>query len=100
MTAYKQNLLSWACFMILIFSTGSAVLYISKWFILPFFIIVFTAHIFFDKITCPSCGAPVTYEGGSKREGPFARFGIPSAFFRKKCANCGWDLNKNLQKSE
>jgi hypothetical protein len=92
MTAYKKNLLAWACIMVSAFSIGCAALYISNWFLIPFAIIIYTANFFLKKITCPNCETPVTYEG----EGAFSSIRIPSAFFRTKCANCGWDLDKNL----
>ena len=65
----------------------------SNWFFVPFGILVFSVHILLNQIKCPNCGMPVTYEGETKREGPFAHLGIPSAFFHRNCANCGYNLN-------
>lgn len=96
MTAYKKNVWAWVCVMGLLFALGLAGLYLSSWLFVPFLIIVVTAYQVFNRITCPSCGTPLTYEGDNQREGPFAKFGVPSAWFRTKCAKCHWDLNKNL----
>jgi len=42
-----------------------------------------------DKIKCPKCGMPVTYQGKILGESYFG------GFSNRKCKNCGWDLNKN-----
>ena len=95
MTTYKLNIFAWSCFIVSGLLFILAALYISNWFVVLFFALILTSHFYFKRIKCPNCGMPVIYEGETKREGPFAKLGIPSAFFRKKCANCGWDLRKD-----
>ena len=90
MTAYKKNLLAWACIMALGFASGLAALYTSNWFVVPFVAIIYSAQFVVERITCPNCGTPVTYQGN------IAGFRIRGGFFRKKCQQCGWDLGKNL----
>jgi ribosomal protein S27E len=88
MTAYKKNVLAWVCIMVLALSMVSGAMNISKWFLLPFFVIIFTAQFFLERIKCPNCGTPVTYQG------TFAGIRIRGGFIRKKCQKCGWDLRK------
>jgi len=90
MTPYKKNLWAWAVFMALAFSMGLGGMYLSNWFIVPFFGVVLSAHIFFNRITCPNCGTPVTYVDDK----PMPGFRVYKTFFRTKCPVCGWDLNK------
>ena len=91
MTAFAKNRLAWACIMITGLALGGAALYLSTWFIVPFFANVFTGHIWLNRITCPNCATPLTYEGRSL----LARMAPPSAWSRKECAACGWDLRRN-----
>ena len=69
-------------------------MYLTVWFIVLFSIIIYSGHYFLNKILCPNCDTPLTYEGDDK--GLLTKYRPPTAFLRKKCAKCGWDLNKNL----
>ena len=91
MTGYRKNLLVWSCIMCLGLLSILAALYLSNWFLVLFALVVCTGHIFLKKITCPNCETPITYEG----DGILFGVRIPTDFFRKKCANCGWDLDKD-----
>lgn len=89
MTAYKKNILAWVCITGSVLSMGLAGLYVSNWFIVPFFVVIYSAQFFLEKITCPNCVTPVTYQG------TFAGFHVRGGFIRKKCQQCGWDLDKS-----
>jgi hypothetical protein len=88
-TAYQKNLVAWACIMSLGFLFGALFMYASSWFMLPFFAVVGVAPFFLNRIVCPNCGTPVTYQG------TIAGLRIRGGFIRKKCQQCGWDLRKN-----
>jgi len=90
MTAYKKNLWTWACIMVVELSLGFAALYISNWFVVPFFMVIYTIRFVLERIVCPNCGTSVTYQG--------ILFGkeIRGGFIRRKCQKCGWDLDKEL----
>ena len=42
-----------------------------------------------DKLKCPKCEMPVTYQGKFWGECYFG------GFLNRKCKNCGWDLDRN-----
>ena len=88
-TAYKKNLIAWFCIMFLCFLFGTLFMYVSIWFMLPFFAVVGCAPSFLNRILCPNCGTPVTYQG------TIAGLRIRGGFIRKKCQQCGWDLREN-----
>ncbi len=90
MTAYKKNLLAWACIMGIGLSSILAALYISNWFIEPFIAVICGAQFVVERITCPNCGTPVTYQGS------IGGFRVRGGFIRSKCQQCGWDLDENL----
>lgn len=87
-TIYQKNLIAWLCIMSLCFLFGILFLYVSIWFMLPFFAVVGGAPFFLNKIRCPNCGTPVTYQG------TIAGLRIRGGFIRRKCQQCGWDLRK------
>lgn len=91
MTALTRNRLAWAAFMLAGLCFGLAGMYISNWFVIPFFANVFGGGFMLNRIVCPNCGAPLTYEGPRWID----RVAAPSAWWRKNCAACGWDLSKN-----
>jgi ribosomal protein S27AE len=76
--------------MIAVLTLSLLSLYVSNWFLLPFFALIFSAQFLLKRIVCPNCGTPVTYQG------TFAGFRVQGGFIRKKCQQCGWDLDKNL----
>ena len=59
--------------------------------ILVFFGWMFVAKYLLDKVKCPSCEMPVSYQG--------KMLGIPfyAGVCRRKCANCGYDLSQELE---
>lgn len=89
MTAYKKICFAWALIMLLEFSFGLGILLVSNWFMVPFFGMLFCAKLVLVPIVCPRCDTSVTYQGTylGKR--------ICGGFIRRKCQECGWDLNKN-----
>ena len=89
MTAYRKNLLAWAIIMLIGLSLIISALYISGWFLVPFFLFIYVPQFFLNRITCPNCGTPVTYQG------TFSGIRIRGGFVRKKCQECGWDLDKS-----
>jgi hypothetical protein len=88
-TAYQKNVMAWMCLMGIEFTFGSLVLYVSTFFIIPFFIVIGCAPFILNRIACPSCNTPVTYQGS------IAGMAIQGGFIRKKCQRCGWDLRQN-----
>lgn len=42
-----------------------------------------------DKMKCPKCGMPVTYQGNILGKSYFG------GFLNRRCKHCGWDLDKN-----
>lgn len=91
MTPYRKNLLAWALIFVLAMSMAAAAQYLSKWFVVLFFLVIFMAHRILNRITCPNCGTPVTHVG----KGALGGFHTLAAFYRTKCEKCGWDLNKS-----
>ena len=87
MTAFRQNQLTWACIMVVELTIGMLALYVSTWFAVPFLALVFVIPIALKGIVCPKCGTPVTYQG------TFFGVQVSGGFIRKKCQQCGWDLN-------
>lgn len=74
--------------MALIFVLSALALYVSVWFVLPFFAVIGFSPILLNKTTCPNCGTPVTYQGS------ILGFRIRGGFIRRRCQQCGWDLRK------
>ena len=90
MTAVNKNRFAWAGILVASLCFGLGAMYLSAWFVVPFFVNVFGAHLILRGIVCPNCGASLTFEG----QGLVDRLGVPSAWTRKNCAACGWDLAK------
>lgn len=90
MTAYKKNLLAWAITMTAGFVLIGAALELSQWFIVPFLALIYVPQFFLEKIVCPKCGTPVTYQGTVLGKP------IRGGFIRRLCQECGWDLNRNF----
>ena len=87
MTTYQRNCLTWACIIAVELTIGLAAMYLSNWFVIPFFVGIAVVPFLLNRITCPKCGTRVTYQG------KFFGFRINGGFIRKKCQECGWDLN-------
>jgi len=89
MTAYKRTLFAWACILTVELTIAALGLYVWKWFLVPFLVLVYFIPFVLERITCPNCGESVSYQG--KVIGMTIRGG----FIRRKCQKCGWDLNRN-----
>lgn len=89
MSAYNRFVRAWLYIMAAGFSFGSLGLYVSPWFFVLFFAIVFIIPRALDGINCPNCGTPVTYQGS------LGGYKINGGFIHRYCRNCGWDLKKN-----
>lgn len=87
MSLYVRGLVSWGLIFTMCMFFGALTLYQSPWFAVPFFGVIFGAHVLTDKITCPRCGNPVL------NPAPGALW--PKNLFRTTCANCGYDLTKS-----
>jgi hypothetical protein len=68
---------------------GIGILYVSEWFIAPFFMVIAGAYFFLHRITCPNCGTPVTFQG------VYAGIRIQGGWIRQRCQECGWDIRNN-----
>lgn len=90
MTAYRRNLLTWAAIITIELTIGAMGLYLSNWFLVPFFLLVFAIPVALRGIVCPKCKTPVTYQG------TFAGRRISGGFVRKRCQQCGWDLETEM----
>lgn len=88
MSTLRKNILAWLGIMVFGVLFIALALYVSIWFAIPFLAIVAGSNLVLQKIVCPNCGMPVTYQGESRGVGIFG------GFIRRKCQNCGWDLGK------
>ncbi len=87
MTTYRQNQIAWASIIVVGLSVGLLALYVSTWFLIPFFAMVFVIPRVLKGIDCPKCRTPVTYQG------TFFGKQIFGGFINKKRQQCDWDLN-------
>ena len=68
---------------------GIFFLYVSAWFSIPFFSVVFGTYFALKRIVCPNCGVSVLYKGS------LMGMTIEAGFIRKRCQKCGYDLTGN-----
>jgi hypothetical protein len=94
MTAYRRNQVVWTCIMMVSLTMGLLALYVSTWFLVPFFGMVFVIPYVLAGIVCPKCGTAVTYQG------TFFGVRVKGGFIRKQCQQCGWNLNTNYTHSK
>src|SRR5512135_2629666 len=90
MTPYRKNIRAWIIIMSIGFILILSALDVSSWFFVPFAIFTYIPQFFLNRITCPNCGTPVTYQG------TFCGLRIKGGFIHKNCQECGWDLDKTL----
>ena len=90
MTAYRKNLLAWIAIMATGLTLGLAGLYVSQWFLVAFILFIYIPQFLLERITCPKCGTPVTYQG------TFFGKRIRGGFIRRACQECGWDLDREF----
>jgi hypothetical protein len=89
MSAYRKFIQAWIIIMSVALASGVLGLYLSPWFLVPFFAaVVVLPHALLKAIVCPSCGTPVTYQGS------LGGFKISGDFVHRRCRNCGWDLKR------
>lgn len=89
LTAYQKVIAAWAGIFSLGLLFGVLFIYVSTWFMAPFFAVVGIGSYFLNRVVCPNCGARMTYETS------FLRVRVPLLFVRDKCKECGWDLKSN-----
>jgi DNA-directed RNA polymerase subunit RPC12/RpoP len=88
MSAYKTNVVAWLALMGLLMALGVLALYVSTWFLAPFFVVVLSAQFVLKKIRCPHCGTPVTYQG------EYGGSPLHAGLVRTHCQKCGHDLRE------
>ncbi len=86
MSAYTKNVLSWIVLMAVGLSAIAASLYVSAWFLIVLAGVIFGARFVLERIVCPQCGTPVTYQG------TLAGMRVHGGFIRRQCQQCGRDL--------
>jgi len=88
-TPYRRFVRIWAYVIVAGLALILLFLYVSGWFVVPFFGLIFLIPYFLRNLACPHCGTPLTYQGtwaGTRITG-----GLP----RRKCQECGWDLTRS-----
>jgi len=63
-------------------------MYISSWFVIPFFGVIFGGGVILRQIACPKCGTAVCYDGTIWGERHY------NGFVHRQCRPCGWDRGK------
>ena len=91
-TIYKKVFTIWACIFFFGFGFGIALIYISSWFIIPFFAVIVVGAYFLKRITCPNCGHHLIYE---RR---ICGIRVPYVFMRPMCKMCGSDFDTDPKK--
>jgi ribosomal protein S27AE len=89
MSIYRKIILMWVVILLLVLIIILGAKYISSIIPIMGFSLPFIIKRTLDKMKCPKCGMPVTYQGEIFGESYFG------GFLNRKCKNCGWDLNKN-----
>ena len=89
MSAYRLNLTAWAVMVTFGLLWGALAMYVSEWCLVGLFATLGLGRLSLELITCPSCGAPITYEKGGATD---ARHLL--APVKRACSSCGWDLRK------
>ena len=84
-----MNLVTWGAMLAFAFLWLALAIYVSQWYLVGFVAILALGRLSLERIICPNCGKPITFEEGGARSlrhllAPFKRF----------CANCGWDLRQ------
>ena len=90
MAPYKTFLRTMVLFVSIELLIGLLILYVSPWFMAPFFGLIYLSPLAFRGIDCPKCGVPLTYQG------TFLGIRINGGFPHKFCRECGCDLSKAL----
>ena len=88
MSVYRKMILMWCIVFGLALIIMATARFVSNLFpalglLLPFYI----KHTL-DKLKCPKCEMPVTYQGEFLGKSYFG------GFLNRKCKNCGWNLDK------
>lgn len=88
MTVYRVHILTWIAILVCGLATGLASLYISQWLIILFFGVILSGQFFLNRIVCPVCGTPITYQGR------FMGLSLHAGVIHKNCQHCGCDLDQ------
>lgn len=87
MSAYRKFVQAWLVIIGVALGFGALGLYLSPWFLVPFFAtVLILPRALLKGIACPNCGTPVTSQGS------LGRFQISGGFVHQRCRSCGWDL--------
>ena len=76
-------------FISLVFLNAFLTLYLSNWFLAPFFAVILGMNSAIKGIKCPNCGTPVTFQGR------IFGFAVHAGLIKHECQNCGWNLDSN-----
>jgi hypothetical protein len=88
---FQRNFLAWSSVILLCLIFMALGLYVSQWFVLPVFLILFGSLPLLNSIVCPRCGTSLNAPGY------LLGIPVPSGWRRKKCTKCGLDLTKPYQ---
>jgi hypothetical protein len=93
-SAYARNIRAWLLIIAVAMTLIVAALYVSSWFSVLVFALVFALPHVLKRIVCPQCGTPVTYQGNINT------LRVTGGFIRTKCQACGWDLRRTIEQGE
>jgi hypothetical protein len=88
MNVYQKTMWAWICVAVAAAASGLSAMYVSGWFVLPFFGVVFGGGFVLRRIECPKCGTAASYDG------TLAGRRFYGGFIHRNCRRCGWDLKK------
>lgn len=87
MSIYRKVLLMWCVVFLLVLILLIGAEFVSTLIPVLGLLIPFYIKHTLDKLKCPSCGMPVTYQGKILGENYFG------GFLNRHCQNCDWDLD-------
>jgi hypothetical protein len=88
MSIYRKIILMWCVIFSLVLIIMLGAKYLSSIIPVMGLSLPFVIKWVLDKMKCPKCGMPVTYQGKILGENYFG------GFLNRRCKNCGWDLDK------
>ena len=89
LTVYQKVASIWAGIFFIGIILGALFIYISTWFMIPFFAVIGAGSFLLNRVVCPNCGARINYETS------FFAVRVPLVFMRDKCKECGRNLKSN-----
>ena len=87
MSVYRKVLLMWCVVLLLVLILMLGAKFVSNLIPIMGLLIPFYIKCTLDKLKCPKCEMPVTYQGKILGESYFG------GFLNRHCKNCGWDLD-------